>query len=1192
MTDYKDPEFRKSIVKAVNNDKLIIFVGAGISRLCGLPSWDEASNRLLEYCVSHCRNFTYANKERIIANVKDAKEKITIGYYLLKKEDDSDALYQTWLKNEFSLDASSKDKNFSRKQVRMRSLIRGLSSIVFSTNVDLLLDKDIPYENRFFTKEQLQNICIKEKTDQQIWHLHGSLDRSRDIIFTTRQYLERYADPRFRDNLYNLLNRGEYTILFIGYGLSELQLLDFLVNAKGDGTRMFLLQPYFSDDGPLYEAEAPYYMDYGITLIKYPKDHGYDELFQVLADLKKEVNDSSSKTTKIYSNLEKVLREKPTESAECYIKRNFDCLTDDLKSNLMFSLRGKNDYSSQWLFFLCKQEEYSYLFDAFNDLPNSSSDDKEPFNIKNLRLLLNEFAEKKSEDLFSISKEKSKQLFKRFEKENDMFSNKPLVWTLIKLIFSDYHFLNEKESLGFLEKCSRQKESDLDWVSYADIDNNKTILIANKQSKKRIVKMIVRKRIESDKYEDYNFEKFFNSFGRELAHEIPNYVFDVCFTELKKIINKSKFSHYNIMGDCFEKYAKSQDVSLSSEDDIIKWLLVSIPSITEEKLITAFNSGIKSRHLFEKRLSIYLSNVRFSILRDTFFSRLESLSSISYYAELYSLISNNVKFFSDGELNQLYHFISSSSFDSKHSIRDIACKADLCKLLIERGPMFAQLRFAVLSKLSKEEVEALSSFTEPLERSKLARIGPVQTIEKDEKVLKAILNGTKDDFIRTCNNLKETQDEFDVLEVTIINSFQTIYEKLGLSSLEFATISSLPDFVINLFIDSFAKDPAITIERKLNLFHIFANDTSKQESLKWAFAVLNSLYFYLQNHNISGKEKENIVKSLLAFKPLYDSANWSFNKGDKFQTIFSTKPFFPMSMLLQFIDAKQWNVVRPLLEEKLLDVNANTIAKAISIFNLNTLLTFNPNWVESNLKIIFDNKVQNENLSFKLFSCSVSLCTSFVLSLAKNNILVPLLNSEEISHNSIVYLANLLVGLIQNVLPPELKPFIFQAKNLSNSFYYLIKETNRAFLQQHINEIIALLGESIPHIKQECTSLVVLLLQNSSSFKDSKTVLIPCALALSGNGFSGYYVNEVVAEFQKDTFTNQEKIEISSAITDHIKDCYFYYDDIIHLFDTIDWSNNKNRFNELQVKYRKIEPDLASELLEEYKKKYPVNKNR
>ena len=1192
MTDYKDEEFRKSIVKAVNNDKLIIFVGAGISRLCGLPSWDEASNDLLAYCVSKCSNFTYANKERIIANVKDAKEKITIGYYLLNKEDGTDKLYQNWLKTEFSIDTNSNDKSLTKKQAKMRSLIRSLSSIVFSTNVDLLLDKDIPNENRFFKKEQLQNICIKENVDQQIWHLHGSLDRSRDIVFTTRQYLEHYTDSHFRENLFNILNRGEYTILFIGYGLSELQLLDFLVNAKGDGTRMFLLQPYFRDDGPLYDAEAPYYRDYGIRLIKYPKDNGYEELFNVLEDLKKEVNESSSKTTEIYSNLEKVLREKPTEIAECYIRRNFGCLTDNLKSNLIFSLKGKNEYSSQWLFFFCRQEEYSYLFDASNDLPNSSNDDKEPFNLKNLRLLLNEFIEKKSENLFGISKAKSKELFKRFDEEKGLFSNKPLVWTLIKLILSDNRFLDRKDSISFLEKCSQQKESDLHWIAYADIDNNITILKADKQAKKRIVKMVVRERIESDNYEDYNFEKFFHSFGKELTNEIPEYVFDVCFKELKKVVNKSEFSRYNIMGDCFEKYAKSQDVSLSSEDDIIKWLLVSIPFITEEKLIDTFNSGIKSKHLFEKRLSIYLSNIRFAVLHDLFFSHLESLSSMPYYAELYSLIFNNVNAFSQEELDHLYHLISFVSFDSKHSLRDVACKVDLCQLLAERNPMFAQLKFAILSKLGKEDVEALSSLAEPLERSKLARIGPLQTVEKDDKVLETILNGSRDDFIRICNNLNETQNDFDVFEITITNSFQAIYEKLKLSSLEFRTLLSLPEFVLSSFIDSFAKDPNIAIKKKLDLFHFFANDESKQKSLNYAFAVLNSLYFYLRDRNISDNEKEDIINLLLSFKSLYDSANWSFDETDKSQSIFSTKAFFPMSMLLQLIDSKRWDAAKQPLEDKLSDTNASTVAKAISVYNLNKLLVLNPNWVESKAKIIFDNIVQNQNLSFEFFSCSASLLPSFVLCLAKNNILVPLLDSEEFSCNSIVYLAHLLAELIQGALPSEIKPFLFQTKNLPDSFYYLIKETDKSFLQQHINAIISLLGESVPHIKDECTNLVALLLQICSSFKDLKATLISYALALSSNGFSGYYVKETAKEFQNGTFTNQEKIEISTAIANYIKDCYFYYDDIIRLFDTIDWSNNKEQFNQLLVKYRRIEPDLTSELLEAYKKKYQADKKK
>lgn len=1189
MIDYKDKEFRKSIVKAINNDKLIIFVGAGISRLCGLPSWDEAANHLLAYCVSNCQYFTYADKERIIANVKDAKEKITIGYYLLKKEDNSETLYNHWLKSEFSLERTFTDKNNLNKQVEMRGLIRSLSSIVISTNVDLLLDKDIPNENRFFTKEQLQNICIKENTDQQIWHLHGSLERSRDIVFTTRQYLERYTDPQFRSNLSNLLNRGEYTILFIGYGLSELQLLDFLVNTKGDETRMFLLQPYFSDDDPLYEAEAPYYKDYGITLVKYPKDNGYEELFQVLADLKKEVNYSSNKTTEIYSDLKKAFDEKPTESSELYIRRNLCCLSDELKSNLIFSLKGK-EYSSQWLIFLYKQDEFRYLFDANNDLPNTSSDDKEPFNIKNLSLLLNDFAKKKCEDLFDVSKAKIKELFMRFEKEEGLFSNKPLVWTLIKSILSDSRFLSAKGSISFLEKCSQRKESDLDWIAYADIDNSKTILKADKQAKKRIVKMIVRKRIESDKYEDYDFERFFCYFGKELTKEIPDYVFDICFKELKKVVNKSKLSHYNIMGDCFEQYANKQDTSLSSEDDIIRWLLISIPSISDEKAIATFNSCIKSRHLFNRRLSIYLANIRFNILRDSFFSNLELFSSMPYYAELYSLVSNNTNFFSEKELNHLYHFISSCSFDSKHSLRDIACKADLCKLLVERNSKFAQLRFALLLKLSKKDLKTLSSFAEPLERSKLARIGPMQTIGKDDNVLDAILTGTKEDFIHKCSNSSDSQDDFDILEVTIANSFQTIYEKLGLSSLEFETISSFPNFVLNNYIDCFIKDPNVTIKRKLDMFHFFTNDYSKQELLNSAFAILNSLYFSFRHLIISDKEKEELINSILSFKPLFNSINWSFDNADRYQSIFSTKPFFPMSLLLQLTEAKQWDTIKPIIEAKLLDSNANTIAKAISIVNLNKLLDLNPSWVESNLRVIFTNIVQNRNLSFELFSCSVSLLPSFVSSLAKNNILIPLLDSEEFSRYSISYLAHLLVGLVKRTLPLDLKPLIFQAKRLPNSLYYLIKEIKQDFLLQHLNAVISLLGESIHYIKYECTYLTTLLIQMCSTFKDSKPDLMPYALALSKNGFSGYYVKEVVAEFQKGTFTNQEKIEILSAISNSIKECYSYYDDIIRLFDAIDWSKNKELFDQLLVKYRKIEPDLASELLVAYKHKYQINK--
>ena len=127
------------------------------------------------------------------------------------------------------------------------------------------------------------------------------------------------------------------------------------------------------------------------------------------------------------------------------------------------------------------------------------------------------------------------------------------------------------------------------------------------------------------------------------------------------------------------------------------------------------------------------------------------------------------------------------------------------------------------------------------------------------------------------------------------------------------------------------------------------------------------------------------------------------------------------------------------------------------------------------------------------------------------------------------------MGIIQQNLSSDLKSFIFQAKYLPDSFYYLIKETNDDFLQKHIHEIISLLGESVPHIKKECTDLVLLLLQTCSLFKNLKSILISYASDLSTNGFSADYVKEIVNEFEKDTFTNQEKSKFRPPFPTQLK---------------------------------------------------------
>lgn len=190
---------------------------------------------------------------------------------------------------------------------RIKKALRKLSNTFFSTNIDLLLDDDFCSRNIFYEEKQLNRILINSNV-RQLWHIHGSLEWVRDVIFTAKDYLERYTNKNFREGLQRTLGNPLYTILFIGYGCSELQLLDFLVNSeKSDCERMYLLQPYFNSDNCIYDAEEPYYKDYGIQIIQYPIDTGYNFLINVLEEFGSKVESISILLTQNYTQAQMIL---------------------------------------------------------------------------------------------------------------------------------------------------------------------------------------------------------------------------------------------------------------------------------------------------------------------------------------------------------------------------------------------------------------------------------------------------------------------------------------------------------------------------------------------------------------------------------------------------------------------------------------------------------------------------------------------------------------------------------------------------------------------------------------------------------------------------------------------------------------------------------------------------------------------
>jgi hypothetical protein len=144
------------------------------------------------------------------------------------------------------------------------------------------------------------------------------------MIMTTRQYVDHYANDRrlkegdkenpvltFLEDLFK-----NKVVLFIGYGLEELEILEYIIvktrdlKAKGQQPRHFLLQGFFSHERELMVSLRTYYRDCGIELISYLKDKkGWDQLLDVLDHFASNVQASGPMVSQEFKEMEGLLND-------------------------------------------------------------------------------------------------------------------------------------------------------------------------------------------------------------------------------------------------------------------------------------------------------------------------------------------------------------------------------------------------------------------------------------------------------------------------------------------------------------------------------------------------------------------------------------------------------------------------------------------------------------------------------------------------------------------------------------------------------------------------------------------------------------------------------------------------------------------------------------------------------------------
>ncbi len=261
------PDLPEEIRQAALDGDLVLFVGAGVSMLVGLPSWDGlAWKALKDLRQKGCLN--YAELEQLKG--LDPKKQLSIAELVAKK-------------NSITLELA-KHLTVGEGDRGIYKYLNKIGCPCVTTNYDELLEPHF-YQTKdgSATATPVTRVARKKdflaghlNTPGTVVHLHGLVSSPEAMVFTTKQYLEHYDDEAVQVFVEELFEKK--TILFIGYRLEESEILEHILRrgrVKDIATmKRFALMPFFLSQKPLYEMLYEYYKkSFGVHLRGFIRDH-------------------------------------------------------------------------------------------------------------------------------------------------------------------------------------------------------------------------------------------------------------------------------------------------------------------------------------------------------------------------------------------------------------------------------------------------------------------------------------------------------------------------------------------------------------------------------------------------------------------------------------------------------------------------------------------------------------------------------------------------------------------------------------------------------------------------------------------------------------------------------------------------------------------------------------------------------
>ena len=673
-----------SFIKCIDESNgFIIFAGAGVSKLCGLPLWNELANKLLEKCYND-ELISFFDKNDLSKNVGNDKMLISIIHSKYQEAGRIDDFY-----NAFNI--LLKNNPNSAKEKRLVNALKQLRASIITTNADKILDKCVLVENVLYGKkfDKLDSTNLQDilEGEPKVFHIHGRVGTKIGLIFTIEEYIDRYNDEEFIKKISSLLRSSNIPVLFLGTSMTELELLQYIFfRGKAEENNRFILSGYYDYQESMAKTFEVYYKKFDITQITYSlNDNGYDLQLEFLEDISKYNLDYTSVTTKIYDDLLACIKKGKIKSITEDIILKEKTLSDSLFDRLLSEINRLKNPESVYNLLLKNNKMYSISELFSTDGKNKSKCVFYSFCVLNPvnNVRYNNVVKYYSTNIMKYLKSNVK----------DTKSIHTLLYNYVELLGKNVNFL-EDDMIDFYDWLMTNNHGLVDEMIYS----LRKYDLSPKLCFKTGCNILDYYLNNESKFFDSEMDSFFNkNLMAILKYRGYDFLLKI-YQTIKKVVNQNKIAYKDMGAICDyskDRFPKFNHFIINLFDNSIR---AAGPSVAKELYKTVGNETI------DKKIKIHMLDVFYKYMNENLFD-IELYNSIDTFAPLCWLVMHNRDDLTEKTYKKFKEIINQSSFgcdseEDAEALRDILIsKLDGTTIIEKNNSRYYHWEFQNIGKL-------------------------------------------------------------------------------------------------------------------------------------------------------------------------------------------------------------------------------------------------------------------------------------------------------------------------------------------------------------------------------------------------------------------------------------------------------------------------------------------------------------